>query len=132
MMTMVSSVVIPLQSARCAHPAHDEETAAALASDYARGLNWRGSLFFHCAGAMAEYAVLPGARVVWRLRRRSTDVRCVVLPASMPVEVHVVHGDDVVLTELFQEEWMAMNWARAYRDRLRAQGWGDVQGPADP
>jgi hypothetical protein len=48
----------------------------------------------------------------------------------MPVEVHVVHGDDVVLTELFQEEWMAMKWTRAYRDRLRAQGWGDVQGRA--
>ena len=84
--------------------------------------------FFSRASPMAEYAVEPGARVVWRLRRRATDVRCVVLPASMPVEVHVVHGDDIVLTEVFQEEWMAMNWARAYRDRLRAQGWGDVQG----
>ena len=88
-----------------------------------------GFPFFYRAGLMAEYAVQPGARVVWRLRRRSTDVRCVVLPASMPVEVQVVHGDDVVLTEIFQEEWMAMNWARAYRDRLRAQGWGDVQAP---
>jgi len=75
---------------------------------------------------MAQYAVQPGARVVWRLRRRTTDVRCVVLPFGMPVEVHVVHGDDVVLTEVFQEEWMAMNWARAYEERLRAQGWGDV------
>ena len=79
---------------------------------------------------MADYAVQPGARVVWRLRRRTTDVRCVVMPSGMPVEVHVVHGGDVVVTEMFQEEWMAMNWARAYAERLRAQGWGDV--PADP
>jgi hypothetical protein len=44
----------------------------------------------------------------------------------MPVEVRVVHDRDVVLTEIFQEEWMALNWARAYRERLRAQGWNDV------
>jgi hypothetical protein len=50
----------------------------------------------------------------------------VLLSNGTPAEVQVVHGDDVVLREVFQEEWMAMNWARAYRDRLRAQGWGDV------
>jgi hypothetical protein len=77
---------------------------------------------------VAEYTVQPGARVVWCLKRRSTDVRCVVLSHNAPVEVHVVHGPDVVLSEIFQEEWMAMNWARAYRDRLRAQGWQDVSG----
>jgi len=44
----------------------------------------------------------------------------------MPIEVQVVHGLDVVLTELFQEEWMALTWARAYKERLRAQGWNDV------
>jgi len=79
---------------------------------------------------MAGYAVQPGSRVVWCLRRRTTDVRCVVMPTGVPVEVHVVHGGDVMLTEMFQEEWMAMNWARAYAERLRAQGWGDV--PHDP
>jgi len=60
------------------------------------------------------------------MKRRSTDVRCIVLAQGMPVEVHVVHGPDVVLTEMFEEEWMALNWARAYRERLRAQGWNDV------
>jgi hypothetical protein len=81
---------------------------------------------------MANYAVQPGARVVWCLRRRTTDVQCVVLSGSMPVEVHVVHGGDVVVTEMFQEEWMAVNWARAYRDRLRAQGWVDVDAAPKP
>ena len=75
---------------------------------------------------MANYAVQPGARVVWCMKRRTTDVRCVVFSHGMPVEVRVVHGEDVVLTEMFQEEWMAMNWARAYKDRLRVQGWHDV------
>ena len=65
---------------------------------------------------MANDAV-PGARVVWRLKRRTTDVRCVVLAEGMPVEVRVVHDRDVVVTEIFQEEWMALNWARAYQDR---------------
>jgi hypothetical protein len=80
---------------------------------------------------VSEDAVQPGARVVWCLKRRATDVRCLVLPTGMPVEVQVVHGQDLVLTEVFQEEWMALKWARAYRDRLRAQGWEDVpEGPA--
>jgi hypothetical protein len=43
----------------------------------------------------------------------------------MPVEVQVVQDRDVVLTELFQEEWLALNWARAYGDRLKQQGWHD-------
>ena len=78
-----------------------------------------------------SYAVQPGARVVWCLKRRSTDVRCIMKSQVVPVEVHVVHGTDVVLSELFQEEWMALKWARAYRERLRAQGWDDVpEGPA--
>jgi hypothetical protein len=63
---------------------------------------------------------------VWCLKRRATDVRCVVLSHGMPVEVQVVHDRDVVVTEMFQEEWMALNWARAYRERLHAQGWQDV------
>ena len=75
---------------------------------------------------MANYALQPGARVLWCLKRRTTDVRCIVYAHGVPVEVHVVHGRDVVVTEMFQEEWMALNWARAYRERLRAQGWDDV------
>ena len=78
-----------------------------------------------------SYAVQPGARVVWCLKRRTTDVRCVLMPQGTPVEVHVVHGAEVVVSEVFQEEWMALKWARAYGDRLRAQGWDDVpEGPA--
>lgn len=75
---------------------------------------------------MAKYAVQPGARVVWCLKRRSTDVRCVVMSQGMPVEVQVVHGPEIIVSEIFQEEWMALKWARAYRERLRAQGWLDV------
>lgn len=75
---------------------------------------------------MANFGAEPGARVVWRMKRRTTDVRCVVVSHGMPVEVHVVHGRDVVLTEMFQEEWMALRWAEAYQDRLRVQGWNDV------
>jgi hypothetical protein len=41
------------------------------------------------------------------------------------VEVQVLQDRDVVLTELFQEVWLAERWARAYEDRLRGQGWHD-------
>jgi hypothetical protein len=76
-------------------------------------------------------AVQPGARVVWCLKRRAADVRCLVLGEGVPVEVRVLHARDVVVSEIFQEEWMALKWARAYRERLRAQGWNDVpEGPA--
>ena len=74
---------------------------------------------------MSTYSVQPGARVLWCLRRRTTDVRCVLHGTGVPVEVQVVQDRDVVLTELFQEEWLAVNWARAYADRLREQGWHD-------
>ena len=76
-------------------------------------------------------SVQPGARVVWCLKRRATDVRCVVMSHGVPVELQVVHGLDVIVSEVFQEEWMALKWARANRERLRAQGWQDVpEGPA--
>ena len=71
------------------------------------------------------YTVQPGARMLWCLRRRSTDVRCILYPNEMPVEVQVLQDRDVVLTELFQEEWLALNWARAYGERLKLQGWHD-------
>jgi len=46
-------------------------------------------------------------------------------PNGMPVEVQVLQDRDIVLTELFQEEWLALNWAREYAARLKQQGWRD-------
>jgi hypothetical protein len=74
---------------------------------------------------VSTYSVQPGARVLWCLRRRTSDVRCVLYATGKPVEVQVLQDRDIVLTELFQEEWLAENWARAYADRLRQQGWND-------
>ncbi len=78
---------------------------------------------------MDTYSVQePGARVLWCLRRRTTDVRCLLIGTGVPVEVQVVQDRDVVLTELFQDEWIAENWAKAYGSRLREQGWQDSPG----
>ena len=77
---------------------------------------------------MASYTVQPGARVLWCLRRRKSDVRCLIYPGALPVEVQVVQDCDVVLTERFHEEWLAVNWARVYGDRLKQQGWYDSPG----
>ena len=74
---------------------------------------------------MSNDGVAPGARIVWCLRRRTTDVRCLLF-GQLPVEVQVLHDRDVVVTAMFQEEWMALDWARAYAERLRANGWHDV------
>ena len=69
--------------------------------------------------------------MLWCMRRRTTDVRCILYPNEIPVEVQVFQDRDVVLTELFQEEWLALNWARAYCERLKLQGWREVRLP-DP
>ena len=63
--------------------------------------------------------------MLWCLRRHTTDVRCILVPDGMPVTVHVVQDRDIVLTELFQEEWLALNWAKAYGERLKENGWHD-------
>jgi hypothetical protein len=65
----------------------------------------------------------PGVRVLWCLRRKRSDVRCVLLSGTLPVEVHVLQDTDFVLRELFPEERAALDWARAYHDRLVEQGW---------
>lgn len=77
---------------------------------------------------MSTYYVQPGARMLWCLRRRTTDVRCILYSVGLPVEVRVIQDRDVVLTELFPEEWLAVNWARAYAGRLKEQGWHEVPG----
>ena len=77
---------------------------------------------------MNVYSVQPGARVLWCLRRRKTDVRCVIFPTHVPVEVRVVQDSDLVLTETFQEEWIALNWAKVYGERLKEQGYYDSPG----
>ena len=69
---------------------------------------------------MSIYTVQPGARMLWCLRRRTTDVRCILYPNGMPVEVQVLQDRDVVLTELFQEEWLALNWAQEHADAILA------------
>jgi hypothetical protein len=77
-----------------------------------------------------SFTVQPGARVLWSLRRRKTDVRCVIFPDLRPVAVQVLQDRDVVLTESFSEEWLAVNWARAYGDRLKEQGWNESPEPS--
>lgn len=77
---------------------------------------------------VGSFTVQPGERVLWCLRRRKTDVRCVLQALSKPLEVRVVQDRDLVLTERFQDEWLAMNWARVYAERLKQQGWFDSPG----
>lgn len=43
----------------------------------------------------------------------------------MPIEIQVLQDRDIVLTERFQEEWLAVDWARVFGERLKAQGWRD-------
>jgi hypothetical protein len=77
---------------------------------------------------VSTFTVQPGARVLWCLRRRKSDVRCVIYPQTLPVEIQILQDRDVVLTEVFAEEWLALNWAKAYGERLRQQGWQESPG----
>ena len=71
-------------------------------------------------------SVTPGGRVLWCLRRRSSDVSCVLHAGGLPVEVQVLQDRDVVLCETFPEETLATRWAAAYGERLKQQGWREA------
>ena len=62
-------------------------------------------------------------RVIWCLRRRSSDVRCVLYASTLPIEMRILQDRDVVLTEIFPAEELALKWARLYGERLKRQGW---------
>lgn len=79
---------------------------------------------------MSTFTAAPGARVLWCLRRRSSDIRCVLYPEATPIQIQVLQDRDVVLTEVFPEEWLALSWAKAYGERLRQQGWLESSTPA--
>jgi hypothetical protein len=64
-------------------------------------------------------------RLLWSLRRRSTDVRCLLLRRARPLRILVLQGQEPVLTERFHSEDAALQWARAYELRLRDLGYAD-------
>jgi len=72
---------------------------------------------------LTTFTVDPGARILWCLRRRAADVRCVVFVSPAAVEVQILQERDLVLKEMFPTESAAMSWASEYRDRLEQQGW---------
>ena len=81
---------------------------------------------------MTTYTIDPGARVLWCLRRRASDVRCVAFVGPHVVEVQVLQERDLVLKELFPSETAAMGWADEYRDRLKQHGWHDSPDQRSP
>ena len=72
---------------------------------------------------MSSFDVEPGARVLWCLRRRASDVRCVLYAGRVPVEVQIVQDRDLVLKEIFPGEVFATAWSEAYKQRLQQHGW---------
>jgi len=81
---------------------------------------------------VTTFTVDPGARVLWCLRRRASDVRCVAFVGPAVVEVHVLQERDLVLKELFPTESAALEWADEYRGRLKQQGWHDSPDQRSP
>ena len=64
------------------------------------------------------------------MRRRASDVRCVIYAGSGGMEVHVLQERDLVLKEQFATVSAAVLWADAYRTCLLEQrGWH--AGPED-
>ena len=91
------------------------------------GANERGA-----PNLVSTYAVHPGARVLWCLRRKRTDVRCVLFSDMTPIEIQVLHDSDLVIKELFADEAIALTWALEYGDRLRQHGWRDSSEERSP
>ena len=42
---------------------------------------------------------------------------------GLPIEVRILQGSDVVLTEIFPAQELALKSARLYGERLKRQGW---------
>jgi hypothetical protein len=61
--------------------------------------------------------------VLWCLRRRCGDVRCVLVPVVSGVEIQILQEKDLVLSEVFADEEVGTSWARTFSQRLKAQGW---------
>ena len=78
---------------------------------------------------MPTFTVDAGGPVLWCLRRRVSDVRCVLHVGSVAADVHVLQERELVLSERFPSEAAARRWADEYRARLLRQGWRD--GPDD-
>jgi hypothetical protein len=72
---------------------------------------------------VSTYDVEPGARVLWCLRRRASDVRCVLYATGVPIEVRIVQDRDVVVKEIFPTEAFATAWADEYSRQLQDHGW---------
>ena len=66
---------------------------------------------------MSLPVVQPGGRVLWCLRRRLSDVRCVMYAEGIPVEVQVLQDRDVLIRQMFPEERLAVGWAEVYGER---------------
>ncbi len=64
--------------------------------------------------------------MLWCLKRRLSDIRCVMYAEGLPIEVQVFQDRDIVVRELFPEERLAIGWARLYGDRLKQQGWRET------
>ena len=67
----------------------------------------------------------PGARILWCVRRRTCDVRCVLIRGANPIEVLVLQDRDLVIKEVFFDEAAALSWAEEYYARLKEHGWRD-------
>lgn len=72
---------------------------------------------------MTAFSAEPDAQVLWCLRRRSCDVRCVLYALNVPIEVHIVQERDIVLKETFATGAAATWWAEEYGRRLQQHGW---------
>lgn len=81
---------------------------------------------------MSTFTVDSGGRVLWCLRRRVSDIRCVVFVVAAGAEVHVLQERDLVLKERFPTESAAVLWAAAYRARLEQRGWRDSPEDCSP
>jgi hypothetical protein len=78
------------------------------------------------------FTVDPDGRVLWCLRRRVSDIRCVVYVVAGGAEVHVLQERDLVIKEGFATEAAAVLWADTYRTRLEQRGWRDSPQDCSP
>ena len=77
-------------------------------------------------GEMDEFVVL------WRLRGHGRDVRCLRQRTRSGLELRVLWGDQLFLTENFKDEAALVKRAEEFRETLEARGWATTMSLTGP
>ena len=68
-----------------------------------------------------------GSALLWCLRGHGRDVRCLRQPTTGGIELRVLWGDELFLTETFRDEQRLLKRSEEFRATLLTRGWSPME-----